>query len=194
MRFRTLFIPVVALIAVLAMPRAARADGFLTPYIGTTFNSSFDGYDDFGSKLTYGLALTWLGQSGLGFEVDLGYSPTFFEPGDDSFFDLDGGDGNLTTLMGNLVFGRTGGGVQPYVSGGFGLIRTSIEAPLDLFEYTDNGFGVNAGAGLRAGTGRFGVRGDVRYFRQLSDLTPLRNLELGDFSFWRASAGVSIGF
>ena len=193
MRSRTVLVSALALVTLLALPLPARADGFITPYLGTTFNSSFDDYDDFGSKLHYGVALTWLSQAGLGFEVDLAYAPTFFKPGDDSFFDLDS-DGNLTTLMGNLVFGRSGGGVQPYVSGGFGLIRSSIEAPLDLFDYSDNGFGVNAGAGLRAGSGRFGLRGDVRYFRQLSDLSPIRDLELGDFSFWRASAGVSIGF
>lgn len=193
MRSRSILVSLLTLVGLLALPPQARADGFITPYLGTTFNSSFDDYDDFGNKLHYGVALTWLGQSGLGFEVDLAYAPTFFEPGEDTFFDLDS-DGNLTTLMGNLVFGRSGGGVQPYVSGGFGLIRSSIEAPLDLFEYSDNGFGVNAGAGLRAGSGRFGLRGDLRYFRQLSDLTPIRELELGDFSFWRASAGVSIGF
>lgn len=192
MRSRTVLVSLLALTGLLALPPQARADGFITPYLGTTFNSTFDDYD-FGSKLHYGVALTWLGQSGLGFEVDLAYAPTFFKPGEDSFFDLDS-DGNLTTLMGNLVFGRSGGGIQPYVSGGLGLIRSSIEAPLDLFDYHDNGFGVNVGAGLRAGSGRFGLRGDMRYFRQLSSLTPINDLELGDFSFWRASGGLSIGF
>lgn len=193
MRSRSLIVSALALTSLLALPAQARADFFLTPYLGTTFGSSFDDYDDFGSKLHYGAAFTWVGQTGLGFELDFAYAPTFFQPGDDSFFDLDS-DGNLTTVMGNLVFGRSGGGIQPYVSGGFGLIRSNIEAPLDLFDYTDNGFGVNAGAGLRGGTGRFGIRGDLRYFRQLSDLTPIRDLELGGFSFWRASAGLSIGF
>jgi hypothetical protein len=176
-----------------SLPRPAHADTFLTPYLGTTFNSSFDDYEDFGNKLHYGVGLGWLGTSGLGFEVDFAYAPTFFEPGDDQIFDFDS-EGNLTTLMGNLVFGRKGGGVQPYVSGGFGLIRSNVQSVGDVFEYSDNGFGVNAGAGLRVGSGNIGIRGDLRYFRQLSDLTPIRNIELGDFSFWRASAGVSIGF
>jgi hypothetical protein len=192
MRHRTVFLGFFV-VALLALSVPASAQGFFTPYLGTTFNSSFDDYDDFGNKLHYGFALTWLARSGVGFEIDLGYAPSFFEPGEDELFAFDS-DGNLTTLMGNLVFGRGGGGVQPYVSGGFGLIRSHIEGPLDLFDYDDNGFGVNVGAGLRAGSGRFGIRGDMRYYRQLSDLTPLREIELGDFSFWRASAGLSIGF
>jgi hypothetical protein len=34
----------------------------------------------------------------------------------------------------------------------------------------------------------------VRYFRQLSDLELFEDLDLGDFSFWRATVGVSFGF
>jgi hypothetical protein len=182
-----------ALLILIAVPAPARAQQtFLTPYIGSSFNSTFDDYD-FGTKLHYGAALTWLGQSGLGFEIDFGYAPTFFEPGDDEFFDF-GSRGNVTTLMGNLVLGGGGGGLKPYASGGIGLMRSSIEAVGDLFDYTDNGFGVNVGGGLRGGSGNFGVRGDLRYFRQISDLTPISSFELGDFSFWRASVGLSIGF
>jgi len=182
-----------ALLALVALPATARAQQtWLTPYIGSSFNSTFDEYE-FGTKLHYGAALTWLGQSGIGFEVDLGYAPTFFEPGEDDFFDFES-KGSVTTLMGNLVIGGTGGGLKPYASGGIGLMRSRIEAVSDLLDYEDNGFGVNVGAGLRGGSGRLGIRGDLRYFRQISDLTPLRNFELGDFSFWRGTVGVSIGF
>ena len=182
-----------ALLALVALPAPARAQQtWLTPYIGSSFNSTFDEYE-FGTKLHYGAALTWLGQSGIGFEVDLGYAPTFFEPGEDEFFDFES-KGSVTTLMGNLVIGGTGGGIRPYASGGIGLMRSRIEAVSDLLDYEDNGFGVNVGGGLRGGSGRLGIRGDLRYFRQISDLTPLRNFELGDVSFWRGTVGVSIGF
>ena len=188
MRLRTLWMAF--LIAIFVLPSAARAQGtYFTPYIGSSFNSSFDDYD-FGTKLHYGAALTWIGSGGIGVEVDFGYAPTFFEPGEDEFFDLES-EGSVTTLMGNVVFG---GGSGLYVSGGLGLLRSRIESPSELFEFSDNGFGVNAGGGLRIGSGGFGVKGDIRYFRQLSELGLFNNFELGDFSFWRASVGVSFGF
>ncbi|MEZ5285085.1 MAG: hypothetical protein R2712_09805 [Vicinamibacterales bacterium] len=101
-----------ALAAMLVLPSAAHAQQtFITPYVGSSFNSTVDDYD-FGSKLHYGVSLMWLNAAGIGFEIDLGYAPTFFEPGDDQVFDFDS-DGNLTTVMGNFVIGGTGGGVKP---------------------------------------------------------------------------------
>ena len=198
MRARALWMPVLALLMLASSVSPARAQQtFLTPYIGSSFNSSFDDYD-FGTKLHYGLALTHFGR-GLGFEVDFAYSPTFFEPGEDEFFDFES-TGNVTTLMGNLVLGGGGGGFKPYASGGVGLMRSRIEGFSELLDWSDNGFGMNVGAGARAGSGRFSLRGDIRYFRQLSELSPLvllggvGGLDLGDFSFWRSSLGVSLGF
>jgi hypothetical protein len=175
----------------MAAPSVCSAQGtFFTPYIGTSFQSSVDDYD-FGTKLHYGAALTFLAGNGLGFEVDFGYSPTFFESGEDEFFDLES-NGSVTTLMGNLVIG---GPTGLYASGGLGLMRSRIDSPSDLFEFSDNGFGMNVGGGLRIGSAKgFGVKGDLRYFRQLNELGLFNNLELGDFSFWRASAGLSFGF
>lgn len=192
MRLRRLVAASVMAMVVLAASRTASADTFLTPYLGTTFGARFDAADP-GRKLHYGAAATWLGASGVGFEIDFGYAPTFFAAGEDELFDFKS-DGNLVTLMANVVFGRAGGGVQSYVSGGFGLMRTNIDGPLALLEYRDSGFGVNAGAGLRLGSGRFGLRGDLRYFRQISDLTPFRTLELGSFHLWRGTVGLSMGF
>ena len=193
MRTHVLVMPFLALVllASSAMPAGAQST-YLTPYIGSSFNSTFDDYD-FGTKLHYGAALTWLGSGGIGFEVDFGYAPTFFEPGEDEFFELDS-EGNLTTLMGNLVLGGGGGGFKPYVSGGLGLMRSNIRGVGDLFDYSDNGFGVNAGGGLRVGAGGFAVKGDIRYFRQLSELSPFNGFDLGEFSLWRGTVGLSFGF
>ena len=73
-------------------------------------------------------------------------------------------------------------------------MRSRIETVGELFEFSDNGFGVNAGGGLRIGSRNVGVKGDLRYFRQLSDLGSFQDFELGDFSFWRGTVGVSFGF
>lgn len=172
----------------LAWPTSARADVFLTPYAGVNFaGSTID------KRTNLGASLTWLGSSGLGLEVDMGFIPDFFAPKD---LDIDLlGDNSVTTLMGNIVFGRGGGGIQPYVSAGAGLMRSQVGSFGELFDATDNGFGVNAGAGLRVGGGRLSLRGDVRYFRNISDVdeTILEDV-LGDFSFWRATAGLAIRF
>ncbi len=52
--------------------------------------------------------LGWLGDNNVGFEVDFGYSPNFFQDtaGD---ADFDFGDSNVTTLMGNVLVGASGG-------------------------------------------------------------------------------------
>ncbi len=183
--------PAIAAIILLA-PSVARADVWITPYIGSSLSIDFAGYDP-GRAWHYGGALTFLGGSGFGVEVDVAYAPRFFEPGNDNVFNFDG-DGNLTTLMANLVWAVPTPGVRPYVSAGAGLMRSRLEAPLDLFEYTDSGFGVNAGAGVRVGGPRMAVRGDVRYFRQLNDISPFSAINLGQFSYWRGTVGLSIGF
>lgn len=184
-----------AVAVVVALPSTARADTFLTPYIGAGFAPKFAGAD-LDTKFVYGADLMWLGTSGLGFEVDFAYHPNFFEPGDnEEFFDFDS-DGNVVTLMGNVVFGYKGGGIQPYITGGVGLMRTSIEDVNGFFDdVNDSAFGLNAGGGLRVGGPKFGVRGDLRYFRQLSDVNfGDVDVDLGDFSYWRGTVGVSFGF
>ena len=191
MRSRCALFVLLALALLVWTPSFARAQGtYFTPYIGSSFNSSVDDFD-FGTKLHYGADLTFLANNGLGFQIDFGYSPTFFEAGEDEFLDLES-KGSVTTLMANLVLG---GATGLYASGGLGLMRSRIDSPSDLFEFSDNGFGVNVGGGLRIGSKKgFGVKGDLRYFRQVNDLGRVYNLELGDFSFWRATAGLSFGF
>ena len=172
----------------LLWPAEARADLFLTPYAGVNFGgSSVD------RRAAVGAALTWLGTGGLGLEVDLGVIPDFFAPKDLEIDVL--GDNNVTTLMGNLVFGRPRGTWRPYVSAGGGLLRSQVGSFGELFDATDNAFGVNAGAGLRVGGGRLGLRGDVRYFRTLTTVDDaVLDDVLGDFAFWRGTAGISIRF
>ena len=59
--------------------------------------------------MNFGASLGWMGAGIVGFEVDFGYSPNFFQntagPGDFEF-----GDSNLTTLMGNLMIGAQSAG------------------------------------------------------------------------------------
>jgi hypothetical protein len=179
----------------MAIPARAQADTLFTPYIGSAFAAK-SGPTEPGSSFVYGADFMWVGTSGLGFEVDFAYHPKFFSADDDeTLFDLDA-DGNVVTLMGNVVFGHKGGGIQPYVVGGAGLMRTGISSASNLFEdVSDAAFGIDLGGGIRVGGPKFGVRGDLRYFRQLQDVNfGDFDADLGSFSYWRGTVGLSIGF
>jgi opacity protein-like surface antigen len=192
-----------AFIATVAAPRSASADWLFTPFIGSTFGGSANlgGPDDdfkeeFERKLNYGASLAAQGAGPIGFEIDFGYSPSFFGLSDDSDFNLTG-DGNVTTLTGNLLIGPSVGRVRPYVVGGIGLIRSKVDNPGGFFDkVSTNDFGFDAGAGI---VGLFsenvGLRGDIRFFRSLRDPDPDSfDLALGSFKFWRGTVGVTFKF
>ena len=69
----------------LASPATASADWLFTPFVGTVFNGAADfndGFDtefEFERRFTYGASLGYMGAGAIGFEVDFGYTPNFFE-------------------------------------------------------------------------------------------------------------------
>jgi opacity protein-like surface antigen len=192
-------------IAASAAPTQASADWLFTPYLGATFGGSANigsGGEDFGDeferKVNYGASLAWMGDGKIGFEVDFGYSPNFFGVStDDDDFDL-AGDGNVTTLMANLIVGAPFGGVRPYASGGVGLIKQRVDdAGQFLGEIDNTNFGFNVGAGVTGFvTDNLGIRGDLRYFRSLRDNEPDDEFDVAvsDFRFWRGTVGVTFRF
>ena len=199
---------VLAAAIVAAAPVKASADWLFTPFIGWNWGGTAgftdiagDFEDEFERRSNFGASLAWMGAGAVGFEVDFGFSPNFFQDtaGDDDF---EYGDSNVTTLMANLTVGapfggQSGGGIRPYASGGVGLMKTRIDDPDDLFEVNSTDWGVNVGGGI-AGffNDRFGLRGDVRYFRSLQDNEPDDELDLalGSFRFWRGTVGVIFRF
>ncbi len=199
---------VLALMVFVAAPAKASADWLFTPFIGMNWGGSAeftdfagDFEDEFEQKVNFGASLSWMGAGALGFEVDFGYSPNFFQntAGDDDF---EYGDSNVTTLMANLKVGapfggQTGGGIRPYASGGLGLIKTRIDDPEDLFELNSTDWGFNVGGGVTGFfSDNFGLQGDVRYFRSLQDNEPDDefDLALGSFNFWRGTVGLVFRF
>src|SRR6185503_15661243 len=79
--------------AAVAAPALAGADVLLTPYAGVNFSGSTVDH-----RAVVGGAVTFIGSSGLGLEVDLGFIPDFFAPRD---LDIDVlGANNVTTVMG----------------------------------------------------------------------------------------------
>lgn len=208
MSVRKLFLSaVLGAFVVGATPARASADWLFTPFVGGVFGGKanfgdFNNFDDeFERRVTFGASLGWMGNGIIGAEVDFGYTPNFFEntqgSGDFAF-----GDSNVTTLMGNLILGapiggQTGAGIRPYASGGLGLIRTQVDG-FDFFDSLNtNDLGFNVGGGIHGFfSDNVGIRGDIRYFRSLQDNEPDDEFDLAvsEFSFWRATVGVTFRF
>lgn len=189
-----------------AVPSAASAEWLFTPFLGSTFGGSaniggdgedFD--DEFERKLNYGASLAWTGGGAVGFEIDFGYSPNFFQvSADDDDFDF-AGDSNVTTLMANLTVGSGVGTVRPYAVGGLGLIKTRIQDAPQLFDDIDtNDFGFNLGGGVMGFfSENIGIRGDIRYFRSFQDDEEGDDdldIGLSSFKFWRGTVGITFKF
>jgi hypothetical protein len=186
-----------------AVPSKASADWLFTPFLGSTYGGSANVggpdeafKDEFERKLNYGASLAWLGGGVMGFEVDFGYSPNFFGVSDDDSGINFVGDGNVTTLMGNLVVSAPLGGVRPYASGGVGIIASRVDNADNFFDKASSqNLGLDAGAGVMFLAGNVGLRGDIRYFRSMTDDDPDGiDLNLGNFRFWRGTVGVTFKF
>jgi opacity protein-like surface antigen len=183
------------------VPATANAqDWFLTPFVGANFggNASFEDFDDVDDevekRVDFGATIGW-NPSVVGFEVDFGWSPNFFENtvGD---ADFEFGDSNVTTLMGNLLISAPPGrGIRPYGTAGLGLIRSRVSGIGDFLDnVTRNDLGVNLGGGVNGQfTDKVGIRADLRYFRSLKDDSNDNDFDLGlsDFDFWRGTVGVT---
>ena len=176
---------VLAAATVLATPAVARADGFLSPFIGANF-----GGNTTEKTRVYGGAIGFGGNKS--FEIDFGYTPEFFA--DETL----GVDGKLVTVMGNVMLG--GGNrssFSPYFVFGGGLIRTNISVLDDVLdvESAKNSLGGDVGIGFFAGGKSVKVRADVRYFRAFNfdDGIDL-DFDLGiiddTLGFWRGTVGV----
>jgi hypothetical protein len=194
---------VLALAVSAITPARASADWLFTPFIGANFGGSADLgtpgedlNDEFNRKLTYGAAFEWMGGGIVGFGVDFGYSPNFFGVTDSNGVDLVG-DGNVTTLMGNVIVGAPLGGVRPYASGGVGMIKTHVDDAGQFFDVNRSDLGFDVGAGVMGFFNEnVGIRGDIRYFRAVNDDSDSDSIDvsLGSFKFWRGTVGVTFKF
>jgi opacity protein-like surface antigen len=188
--------------AIVLSPQLARADGFVTPFIGPNFsgstNTTLATATEDNSKLAYGVSLGWMSAGVIGLEADLGYAPKFFAPG------VAIGQTNVLTLTGNLIVGipiggQHGGGVRPYVVGGVGLLRTNAQRSIATIVPDRNSFGFDLGGGINGYfSDHIGIRGDARYFRDftVSDSNNAIGIILGrgKLDFWRGTVGVVFRF
>jgi opacity protein-like surface antigen len=199
----------ISVLSLALLPASASAQSwFISPFVGANFGGSADfgdfpdADDEVERRIDFGATIGW-NPKVVGFEVDFGFSPNFFEDtaGDRNF---DFGESNVTTLMGNVLFSAPpmGAGVKPYLSTGLGLIRANVSGGSLFDDLSTNDLGVNIGGGLNGQfTENFGLRGDIRYFRgleQRDDNNPNDDDDLlGDdfgfenFSFWRGTVGLT---
>lgn len=181
-----------ALLALVLVVPNARADWFVSPLIGVNFGGDTN---DESRKPPVGVSLGYMGAGVIGFETTFLYTPQFFNDSDLI------GDNNVWSWMGNLIVGApigTDQQIRPYVSGGVGVLRSRIGGNADdLFDISRNDFGVNAGVGVMGFfTPNVGLRGDVRYFRSVSDSDEGDgfDVDFGDFDFWQATVGLAFRF
>jgi hypothetical protein len=178
----------VALVALAAGP--ARADGFISPYIGFNFGGDSDNCaslrDCQERRNNWGVSF---GSSHgiFGFEEDIGYASNFFGK-------TPGVNNSVLTVMSNLMVGVPAGPIRPYGIVGLGLIRPHVQFDLASQSLDQNTLGYDIGAGINIfPLPHIGVRGDVRHLHTLQDVS-LGVFGSDKLDFWRGSVGVTFTF
>ena len=182
-----------ALVLAAATAAPARAQGFISPFIGYNFGgdssfycASFSNCED--KRLSWGVAFGTT-NGVLGFEEEIAYTKNFFGERTGS-----GGDNAVLTVMSNILLVVPAGPVRPYALIGLGLIRPHEKFNSSSLDLSANTLGYDIGGGINLFfVPNVGLRGDVRHLHTLQDVT------LGVFNgqhldFWRASAGLTFKF
>lgn len=177
-----------------ATPPAA-ADWLVVPHLGLKFSGDTNLIDLEDAarekKTTIGVSGAWLGSGILGIEVDVAQIPGYFERAEAELVT----SSNLVTVMGGVIvttpLAVTRESLRPYVVGGAGMIRATSKDLLNLLPFESNLVGMQVGGGALGFTSdRFGVRFDLRYYRNLSNETA-PGVDLGStrLDFWRFTIG-----
>ncbi len=167
---------------------SANAETLVTGFGGVAFGGVTDQ-----SRGTYGGAVGFLGAGVFGFEVEVATTPKFFGGADRDVFTQN----NVLTFMGNIMLAAPAGPVRIYGTAGAGLLKTRLEDPDRFFDVDSNDFGINVGGGVIVALGKhLGLRGDLRYFRDLQDSNPDGefDIDFGKIDYWRGVAGLTLRF
>jgi hypothetical protein len=168
----------------------ARADGFISPFLGFGFSSdsticqSLTNCEDHRNQWGISLGST----NGIfGFEQDIAWAPDFFGR-------TSAGGNGMFTLMSNLMVIIPAGPIQPYGVIGLGLMRPHVDFDALRLTLDQNAFGYDIGGGLNIFFGHtVGIRGDLRRLRTFDDVT-LGVFGAEKINFWRGSAGLTLRF
>jgi len=184
----------VTLIA-LSAAREAAAQGFVSPFIGTTLSSPTATGSS--TRAGYGISLGSLGKI-VGAETEIAYFPELIDNSANAL-----AKNKVFTVTGDTLIGPIIGRVKPYAAIGAGNLHlnvtnlTSAVLPTQA-SISNNYFTFNAGGGVIGFfTQHFGARGDLRYTRafgiKVADLSTA-GLSLDHFDYWRATFGVAVKF
>jgi hypothetical protein len=187
-------------IFILVPAAPARADIVLTPYVGSLFGGDLSNNStSFGSgnRTSFGGSAAFMGGGVFGAEIGFNYAPEFVSAS------VSNEDVAQMSLMGNLIVGipigssDQAGHLRPYITGGAGLFRLTSNESQFFDRVSSNDFAVNFGGGLMAFFNEHvGIRGDIRYFRTLTDDNPGGGVDLdfGDLNFWKWDVGAAFKF
>jgi opacity protein-like surface antigen len=182
-------------VALVGVAAPARADGFVTPYIGYNFGGDSGNCPTLSNcsekHTNYGVSIGAMGTL-FGIEEDLGFAK--------NFFGLPGTDDSVFSAMTNLLVGIGVGPVQPYVLGGLGLIRSHVSSSIVGACFTcgpaaaENAFGYDLGGGVTVSVApHVGIRGDIRHLHTLQDVN-VSIFSGQHLNFYRGSLGVALKF
>lgn len=185
---------VLTLLISISSAAPARAQGFVSPFIGYNFGGDsgcveITNCED--KNLNWGVGVGALG-SIFGGELEFAFIPDFFG-------ESNAQSSSVFTLMGNFMLAPRFGPVQPYGTIGLGLIRSHAELTLSGLVQSDednNDFGWNVGGGMFIFFGdHFGIRGDIRYFHAFSAVEFV-GIDLGDtkLDYGRFSGAFAVKF
>ena len=180
-------------LVVIAVPRVAHAQGFISPSFGYAFGgdtgcrSATDCKD---KNWNWGVSFGALG-SIVGFEAEFTREGEFTgeSPVQAS---------KVTTFMGNLMLAPKISIVQPFGFVGAGLIRTEVEDLVNTTSDSQSTAGWTVGGGIIVYVQKhIGLKGDVRYYHSF-EATDLLGFDIGGgrnkIDFGRAAFGAVFKF
>ena len=181
-----------AALLVLGTSTLARAQGFVSPFIGYNFGGD-SGCEEISNcenkSRNLGVSFGSIG-SVIGGEFEFNFIDNFVGDRTDV-------SSNVFTMMGNVMFAPKVGAVQPYVLTGLGLMKTHVEFTVPgLVEANNNHIAWDIGGGIIGFfTPHFGIRGDLRYFHSFQNID-LFGLSIADtkIDYGRMSGGVIFKF
>lgn len=197
MRASRLLAAIVAAAAALT-PAPARADVFVSPFLGVKFRGATNQLDLDESngvretKSAVGISGVVVTDDGPGLEIDIAHQSRFFEGADDSLVTRSG----VTTLSANVMLAApiawTRESLRPFAVAGLGWMHAASNDQISLNPIKNDYLGLTMGVGAVGFlTDVVGLRFDLRYLKSVSsaDTAELTG-RVARLSFWRATIGV----